>query len=88
VVNGVPGLPPDDDDDKSDRNNISRDPNEIKNTYNSIKDSPNYPKGFRDVQTRTVNNTVKDKPLLEQLRKIESGRWSKVYKDGYDATGK
>ncbi|WP_075508525.1 MULTISPECIES: hypothetical protein [unclassified Gilliamella] len=88
---GASGLPPDDDNrDKNNNNtqdNVSRDPNEIKHTYNSIKDSPNYPKGFRDLQNGTVNNTVKEKLLLEQLRKIEPGRWSKVYKDGYDVTG-
>jgi hypothetical protein len=25
---------------------------------------------------------------LEQLREIEPGKWTKVYKDGFDASGK
>ena len=30
---------------------------------------------------------VKNGELLEQLRKIESGNWNKVYKNGYDSLG-
>ncbi|GGC75586.1 hypothetical protein [Enterococcus wangshanyuanii] len=27
-------------------------------------------------------------PLLDQLRKIEPGEWKKIYKNGYDKSGK
>jgi hypothetical protein len=87
VAGGAPGLPPDDDDDKSDRNNVSRDPNEIKNTYNSIKDSPNYPKGFRDIQDGKTKHNINNLQVLEKLRKIEQGQWKKVYQNGYDSPG-
>jgi hypothetical protein len=87
VANGAPGLPPDDDDDKSDRNNVSRDLNEIKNTYNSIKDSPNYPKGFRDIQNGKTKHNINNLQVLEKLRKIEQGQWKKVYQNGYDSSG-
>ena len=30
-------------------------------------------------------NIVKNKKLLNELRKIEPGKWTKVYKDGYDS---
>lgn len=59
----------------------------IKNTYNSIKDSPNYPKGFTERQNGTTKNKVKNQELLDELRKIESGEWKKVYKDGYNSNG-
>ncbi|EDW6542793.1 RHS repeat protein [Salmonella enterica subsp. enterica] len=67
------------------------DPNEddgIKNTYRSIKDAPQYPREFRNVQNGTTRNVVKDQSLLKQLRKVESGKWSKVYRDGFDASGR
>ena len=60
---------------------------ELKNVYNSIKESPNYPEGFEPRQNGTTRNTVKNKGLLEKLREIESGTWKKVYKDGYDLNG-
>ena len=28
-----------------------------------------------------------NKELLDKLREIESGKWTKVYKDGYDSSG-
>lgn len=59
----------------------------IRNTYNSIKNAPLYPQGFRPVQNVTVKNTVNYKDILNELRAVESGKWSKVYKDGYDASG-
>ncbi|PIT60207.1 hypothetical protein BHC59_00390, partial [Snodgrassella alvi] len=61
---------------------------EIKNTYNSIKDSPQYPQAFKAIQNGTTRNAVKNQALLEQLREIEPGKWTKVYKDGFDASGK
>jgi len=67
-------------------NNCSLDES-VNQTFKSIKDSPNYPEGFEVVQNGTTKNTVKNKQLLEQLRKVESGTWQKVYKDGYDVYG-
>ncbi|EDS4738174.1 hypothetical protein ODD08_004365 [Salmonella enterica] len=61
--------------------------NGIQNTYNSIKNAPLYPQGFRAVQNGTVKNTVNNKDVLSDLRAVEAGKWSKVYKDGYDAAG-
>ncbi len=45
----------------------------LKKTYNSIKDSPKYPEGFRPRKNGTTRNTVKNKELLDKLREIESG---------------
>ena len=94
AIGGAPGLPPDDDDDNSNRNknnntqnNASKDSNEIKHTYNSIKDSPNYPKGFRGVQNGTTKHNVNNREALESLRKVEQGQWKKVYQNGYDSSG-
>ncbi|EDS6040475.1 hypothetical protein ZL39_003729, partial [Salmonella enterica subsp. enterica] len=50
--------------------------------------APQYPRGFRNVQNGTTRNVVKDQSLLKQLRKVESGKWSKVYRDGFDASGR
>ncbi|HGC1139640.1 TPA: hypothetical protein ACIX04_005123, partial [Escherichia coli] len=47
---------------------------EIRNTYRSIKDAPQYPRGFRNVQNGTTRNVVKDQQLLKQLRKVDSGK--------------
>ena len=60
---------------------------ELKEVYNSIKDSPNYPEGFQPRANGTTSNKVNNQQLLEKLREIESGTWKKVYKDGYDAYG-
>lgn len=60
---------------------------DIKNVYNSIKDAPKYPKGFRTKKNGTKLNKVKNLKVLEKLRKVEKGKWSKVYKNGYDASG-
>ncbi len=61
---------------------------EIKNTYNGIKDAPNYPNGFEGRTNGTKTNKVKNKNALSDLRKVESGEWKKVYKDGYDKLGR
>lgn len=37
------------------------------------------------MELKKVN--VKDRELLDKLRKVESGEWNKVYKNGYDADG-
>ena len=47
---------------------------EIRNTYRSIKDAPQYPRGVRNVQNGTTRNVVKDQQLLKQLRKVDSGK--------------
>ncbi len=65
-------------------NNNNNNPKEF---HNSIKDSSNYPEGFVERQNGTTKNTVKNKELLDELRKTEGGEWKKVYKDGYDANG-
>ena len=77
----------DDEDPKKNGKNKESDSNDIKNTYKSIKDSPNYPKGFRGIQDGTQKFNVTNKGLLAKLREIEPGKWVKVYKDGYDALG-
>ena len=46
--------------------------NELKDVYNSIKDSPDYPKEFEAVKNGTTKNTIKNKELLDKLREIES----------------
>ncbi|MCL2626236.1 MAG: hypothetical protein FWD46_05420 [Cystobacterineae bacterium] len=51
--------------------------------YPSIKASPKYPEGFRNVSNGTTKNNVHNQQLLDELRKIEGGKWQKVYKDGY-----
>ena len=61
---------------------------EIKNVYKSIKQAPNYPSGFKGVQNGTKKVSVKNQDVLAQLRKVESGQWDKIYKDGYDSKGK
>ncbi|MEQ4925511.1 VENN motif pre-toxin domain-containing protein [Proteus hauseri] len=66
------------------RNNNS---NQLNQTYTSIKDAPQYPQGFRAIQNGTTRNVINNKQALEDFRKIESGRWYKVYKDGYDVAG-
>ncbi|MHC5217941.1 T7SS effector LXG polymorphic toxin [Enterococcus sp. LJL128] len=60
---------------------------EIKNTYNSIKDAPQYPEGFEPAKGQTLKDKINNGPLLDQLRRIESGEWKKIYKNGYDKFG-
>jgi filamentous hemagglutinin len=81
------GWGPEDDEDWNKLQSTGSSGNEIKHTYNSIKDAPQYPQGFRASQNGTTKNVVNDRALLEQLRKVESGKWSKIYKDGFDASG-
>lgn len=59
----------------------------LKEIYNSIMESPNYPVGFKSVQNGCTRNRIKDSDLLDELRKIEPGEWKKIYKDGYDERG-
>ncbi|UYZ77091.1 filamentous hemagglutinin N-terminal domain-containing protein (plasmid) [Moraxella bovis] len=62
--------------------------NPIKYLYSGIKNSPNYPKDFRDVQNGTTKNKVKDRATLDMLRTAVPGEWHKVYRDGHDSSGK
>jgi len=55
--------------------------------FNSLKESPNYPREFRMAKNGTKKNTATNKIRVAELRSIESGTWKKVYKDGYDAKG-
>ncbi|SFT04974.1 DNRLRE domain-containing protein [Marininema halotolerans] len=57
---------------------------EIQNVYSSIKKAPQYPANFKKRSNGTTMNTVKNKKALDKLRKVESGKWHKVYKDGWD----
>lgn len=59
----------------------------IMEIYNSITESPNYPKGFTNVQNGCTKNKMKKLKLLDKLREIEPGEWKKVYRDGYDENG-
>ena len=61
--------------------------NEIRQIFNSIKESPNFPNGFKPRINGTTCNKVKNMDLLEKLRNVESGKWQKIYKDGYDKFG-
>ena len=55
------------------------------NSSNELKHV--YPKEFEAVKNGTTKNTIKNKELLDKLREIESGKWTKVYKDGYNDSG-
>jgi hypothetical protein len=67
---------------------INANGHELKQIYNSIKDAPNYPIDFETVNNGTTQNKITNQDLLDELRKIEKGQWKKVYKDGYDSSGK
>ena len=60
---------------------------ELKEVFNSIKESKNYPEGFQARMNGTTSNKVNNQQLLEKLREIEPGVWKKIYKDGFDAYG-
>lgn len=55
--------------------------------YKSIRESGGVVEGFKAVRGGLTKNTVKNLDKLEQLRAVEPGSWSKVYKDGFDAAG-
>ncbi|MBO0471804.1 hypothetical protein JZO66_14690 [Enterococcus sp. DIV0242_7C1] len=61
---------------------------EVKNTYNGIKDAPQYPEGFTGVKNGTKKVKVNNGSILDGLRRVEAGEWKKVYKNGYDKSGK
>ncbi|WP_437875556.1 toxin TcdB middle/N-terminal domain-containing protein [Sorangium sp. So ce513] len=58
-----------------------------KQVYSGLKNAPEYPQGFATsrgvVKGTTTRNNVSNNALLEQLRKVEPGKWQKVYKDGW-----
>jgi hypothetical protein len=60
----------------------------LKNVYRSRKEAPNFPKGFKTVKNGLKKVNIKNRDVLNQLRKVESGTWKKVFKDGYDASGR
>lgn len=57
----------------------------MKEIFKSIKESPKYPEGFEHVETKKVK--INNNRALEELRKVESGEWKKIYKNGYDQYG-
>ena len=59
----------------------------IRNVYKGLKHAPQYPSGFRGATGQIFKDKVNNRKLLPQLRDIEPGKWQKVYKNGYDATG-
>jgi filamentous hemagglutinin len=59
----------------------------IQHVYDSIKSAPKFPEGFRERVGGTTKNVVNNKAVLDDLRRIEAGRWTKVYKDGFDSNG-
>ena len=57
---------------------------EIKDVFNSITDHPEYPKNFKKEKNSFSQNNVNNKGLLKKLRAIKTGKWKKIYEDGYD----
>lgn len=55
--------------------------------YNSIKESPNYPKGFVHRQNGKTQHNINNQTLREMLRQMEPSKWKKVYQDGFDRSG-
>ncbi len=60
------------------------DNDELVEVYDSLKKSPNYPEGFKAVKNGTTKNNINNEALHQKLKKVESGKWYKVYKDGFD----
>ena len=58
--------------------------NEVKHIYNSLKEAPQYPDKFEVIKNGTLIDPVHDKVLLSKLRGVLSGKWFKVYINGYD----
>jgi len=59
----------------------------IRNVYESIRKAPQYPEGFREKNGGTTKNVVNNMAVLDDLRKVEPGKWTKVYKDGFSSDG-
>jgi RHS repeat-associated protein len=64
-------------------NNIPTSDDTLNNVYSSIKKAPKYPSDFVLKQNGTKKYNINNSKLLEELRKIEPGKWHKIYKDGY-----
>ena len=60
---------------------------EFRQIFNSIKDAPKYPEGFRDVQNGLRKVKINRHDILDKLRGVENGEWKKVYRDGIDKQG-
>lgn len=87
---GTPnGFEPDNENKPNSSQNTNQNNNsgQLNQTYTSIKDAPQYPQGFRATQNGTTKHTINNRELLNELRKVESGKWQKVYKNGFDASG-
>ncbi|MDC9591717.1 hypothetical protein PSI23_21145 [Xenorhabdus sp. XENO-10] len=61
---------------------------DLKHFYKSIKDAPKYPPGFKAAHGGLIRKSVKNKNTLIELRKEKEGKWIKIYKNGYDGSGK
>ncbi|OEC32549.1 filamentous hemagglutinin [Pseudomonas cuatrocienegasensis] len=59
----------------------------INNVYDSIRQAPKFPSGFKESVGGTTKHAVNNPDVLSALRDVESGKWQKIYKDGYDANG-
>ncbi|WP_201768964.1 hypothetical protein [Myxococcus stipitatus] len=55
----------------------------LKNVYNGVRSAPGYPPEFKALQNGTTRHRVANKDLLEKLRELEPGEWTKVYRDGW-----
>jgi len=55
--------------------------------YNSIRESPDYPRGFSQRQNGKTQNKINNKALFTMLRQLEPGKWKKIYSDGFDECG-
>lgn len=55
--------------------------------FKSIRESGGVVEGFTATRGGLTKNTVKNVDKLAELRKVEAGKWSKVYKDGFDGRG-
>jgi|GEM_PF-1329890 len=68
--------------------NEGEDVGRLKDVFNGVTKAPDYPSNFRNIQNGTTRHPVTNKELLEKLREIEHGNWSKVYKDGWVGSNK
>ena len=57
---------------------------QLNEVYASIKESPNYPSGFTAAKNGMKKVNINNEQLHNMLKKIDSGKWYKVYKDGFD----
>ena len=57
--------------------------------YNGLRQSPNYPTGFkpRPGDQGTLHN-MNNKELESKLNAWEPGPWKKIYQDGYNSAGR